>query len=250
MKVPLSVVIVTKNEERNIEAALQSVSRFSEIIIIDDFSTDSTISIAHKYTDKIFQIKWQGYARQKQSGIDKASMPWVLVLDADERVTEELAEEIRTAIESSICSAFYIPRKNFFLGRWIRHGGWWPDYTLRLFRKNSAYMEQREVHEKIVAYGKPAYCKKPMEHYTYREISDYIKKMDVYSALAATELHQKGGSVRFYQLVLKPPVTFLRMFLFQQGFRDGFHGFVLASLYSFYTFLKYLKLWEIDHSPF
>ncbi len=245
MKVPLSVVIVTKDEERNIEAALQSVSRFSEIIIIDDFSTDSTISIARKYTDNIFQIKWQGYARQKQSGIDKASMPWVLVLDADERVTEELADEIRTIIESSSCNAFYIPRKNFFLGRWIRHGGWWPDYTLRLFRKDSAHMEQREVHEKIVAYGKTAYCKNPMEHYTYREISGYIKKMDVYSSLAATELHQKGVSARLYQLVLKPPVTFLRMFLFQQGFRDGFHGFVLAVLYSLYTFLKYLKLWEI-----
>src|SRR5208282_3767478 len=127
MKAPLSVVIVTKDKERNIEAALQSVSRFSEIIIIDDFSTDTTISIAHKYTDNIFQIKWQGYARQKQSGIDKATMPWVLVLDADERVTEELAEEIRTVIDSSGCNAFYIPRKNFFLGRWIRHGGWWPD---------------------------------------------------------------------------------------------------------------------------
>ena len=250
MKVPLSVVIVTKNEERNIEAALQSVSRFSEIIIIDDFSTDSTISIAQKYTDNIFQIKWQGYARQKQSGIDKASMPWVLVLDADERVTEELADEIRTAIESSEYNAFYIPRKNFFLGRWIRHGGWWPDYTLRLFRKESAYMEQREVHEKIVADGKTAYCKNPMEHYTYREISDYIKKMDVYSALAAAELHKGGVPAGFYQLVLKPPVTFLRMFLFQQGFRDGFHGFVLAVLYSFYTFLKYLKLREIDQPPF
>ncbi|MGO9015040.1 MAG: glycosyltransferase family 2 protein [Dissulfurispiraceae bacterium] len=245
MKAPLSVVIVTKDEERNIEAALKSVSGFSEIIIIDDFSSDSTISIARRYTDNIFQIRWQGYARQKQSGIDKASMPWVLVLDADERVTEELAGEIRTAIESSVNNAFYIPRKNFFLGRWIRHGGWWPDYTLRLFRKESAHVEQREVHEKIVADGKTAYCKNPMEHYTYRKISDYIKKMDVYSTLAATELHQKGGSARFYQLVLKPPVTFLRMFLLQQGFRDGFHGFVLAVLYSFYTFLKYLKLWEI-----
>ena len=245
MKVPLSVVIVTKNEERNIEAALQSVSRFSEIIVIDDFSTDSTLSIAHEYTNNIFQVKWQGYASQKQSGIDRASMPWVLVLDADERVTEELAGEITTAIESPSCNAFYIPRKNFFLGRWIRHGGWWPDYTLRLFRKDSAHMEHREVHEKIVAEGKRAYCKNPMEHYTYRGISDYIRKMDVYSALAAAELHRKGVSFRFYQLVLKPPVTFLRMFLFQQGFRDGFHGFVLAVLYSFYTFLKYLKLWEI-----
>ncbi len=252
MKAPLSVVIVTKDEERNIETALQSVSRFSEIIIIDDFSADGTITIAQKYTNKIFQIKWQGYARQKQSGINKASMPWVLVLDADERVTEELAEEIGAALESGDCDAFFIPRKNFFLGRWIRHGGWWPDYTLRLFRKDSAHVEQREVHEKIVADGKTAYCKNPMEHYTYRKISDYIKKMDVYSALAATEMRQKGIAAGLWQLVLKPPVTFLRMFLFQQGFRDGVHGFVLAVLYSFYTFLKYLKLREIENkiTPF
>ncbi len=247
--IPVSVVIAAKNEERNIEDALQSVSRFGEIIIIDDFSSDSTISIAKKYTDKISQVAWQGYARQKQTGIDKASMPWVLVLDADERVTDALADEIRTAIESSTYNAYYIARKNFFLGRWIRHGGWWPDYTLRLFKKDTARMEQREVHEKIVADGKTAYCKNPMEHYTYRQISDYIKKMNTYSALAAKELHQKGTPSRFYQLIVKPPATFLRMYILQQGCRDGFHGFVLGVLYSFYTFLKYLKLWEIEKLP-
>jgi glycosyltransferase involved in cell wall biosynthesis len=247
--IPVSVVIAVKNEELNIEDALGSVSRFSEIIIVDDFSTDSTISIARKYTNNIYQIKWQGYARQKQSGIDKASMPWVLVLDADERVTKALADEIGAAVKGAEYSSYYIPRKNFFLGQWIRHGGWWPDYTLRLFRKESAHMEQREVHEKIVADGKAGYCKNPLEHYTYREISDYIKKMDTYSNLAAKELHKKGAPVRLYQLVIKPPFTFLRMFLFQQGFRDGFNGFVLAVLYSFYTFLKYLKLREIEKLP-
>ncbi|MGD0280792.1 MAG: glycosyltransferase family 2 protein [Dissulfurispiraceae bacterium] len=247
--IPVSVIIAVKNEERNIEDALKSVSGFREIIIIDDFSADRTVSIAQKYTGNIFQIKWQGFARQKQSGIDKASLPWVLVLDADERVTAPLADEIRAAVGSAEYNSYYIPRKNFFLGRWIRHGGWWPDYTLRLFRKNSAHMELREVHEKIIARGKAGHCKNPMEHYTYREISDYIKKMDAYSMLAARELHQKGVPFRFYQLILKPPATFLRMLFLQQGFRDGIHGFILASLYSFYTFLKYLKLWEISKLP-
>ncbi len=247
--IPVSVVIAAKNEERNIEDALGSVSRFREIIVIDDFSEDSTAEIAKKYTGNIFQIKWQGYAKQKQSGIDKASLPWVLVLDADERVTDALADEIGTAIKSPAYQAYYIPRKNFFLGRWIRHGGWWPDYTLRLFRKDAAHMEQRQVHEKIITDGKTAYCKNPMEHYTYREISDYIKKMDTYSALAAKELHKNGTRFRFYQLIVKPPATFFRMFILQQGCRDGFHGFVLAVLYSFYTFLKYLKLWEIEKLP-
>jgi glycosyltransferase involved in cell wall biosynthesis len=244
--IPVSVVIATKNEERNIEAALQSVKEFGEVIIIDDFSTDNTVAISGKYTSNIFQIRWQGFARQKQSGIDKATMPWVLVLDADERVTEDLAVEIGTAIGSSEYNAYYIPRKNFFLGRWIRHGGWWPDYTLRLFRRGVARMEQREVHEKIVADGKTAWCRNPMEHYTYREISEYIKKMDIYSSLAAKELHEQGRPFRFFRLVLSPPFTFFRMLVFQQGIRDGFHGLVLAVLYSFYTFLKYLKLWELE----
>ncbi|MBF0558581.1 MAG: glycosyltransferase family 2 protein [Nitrospirae bacterium] len=247
--VPVSVVVVAKNEENNLEDALQSVKGFSEIIIVDDFSTDNTLSIARKFTTNIFQVQWQGYARQKQTGIDKASMPWVLVLDADERVTAPLADEISAAVGNGKYNAYYIPRKNFFLGRWIRHGGWWPDYTLRLFRKDSARMEQREVHEKIIASGGTGHCKNPLEHYTYRSISDYIKKMDVYSTLAAKELSKNGRVFSFYQLVLKPPFTFLRMFLLQQGFRDGFYGFALAALYSFYTFLKYLKLREIQKLP-
>lgn len=247
--IPVSVVLVVKNEEHNLEDALRSVRGFSEIVIIDDFSTDDTLAIARKYTSNIHQVKWRGYAGQKQAGIDKASMPWVFVLDADERVTGPLAEEISAAVDNAEYSAWYIPRKNFFLGQWIRHGGWWPDYTLRLFRKDSARMEQREVHEKIISTGRTGHCKNPVEHYTYREISDYIKKMDVYSSLAAKELHNRGALFRYYQPVLKPPFTFLRMFLLQQGFRDGFHGFILAVLYSFYTFLKYLKLWDIQKLP-
>lgn len=244
-----SVVIVVKNEERNLEEALRSVKGFAEIIIIDDFSTDGTLAIARKYTNNIFQVSWQGYARQKQTGIDKASMPWVLVLDADERVAGPLADEIRTAINNSEYNAWHIPRKNFFLGKWIRRGGWWPDHTLRLFRKESANMEQREVHEKIVASGKTGYLKNPLEHYTYRKIGDYIKKMDAYSTLAAKELHDKGKSFSLQQLIIKPPFTFFRMYLLRMGFLDGFRGFVLAVLYSFYTFLKYLKLWEIQKLP-
>lgn len=240
-----SVVIVAKNEEENIEDALRSVKDFSEIIVIDDFSDDRTVEIARRYTGNIFQIKWQGYAKQKQAGIDKASQDWVFVLDSDERVTEGLKEEIASAVLSPENNGYYIPRKNFFLGRWIRYGGWWPDYTLRLFRKGSAFMEQREVHEKIVVSGRTGNLKNPMEHHTYRRISDYIQKMDNYSGLAAKELRQKGVSFSPFHLLIKPPFTFIRMFLLRQGFRDGFHGFILAVLYSIYTFLKYLKLWEI-----
>ncbi len=230
----------------NIEEALRSVREFPEIIVIDDFSTDDTVAIAQRFDAKIYRIKWQGYAKQKQTGIDRATQPWVLVLDSDERVTGELKRDIADAIANAGYQGYYIPRKNFFLGRWIRYSGWWPDYTLRLFRKDSAYMEQREVHEKIVVNGKTSRLKSPLEHFTYRTISDYIKKMDNYSTLAARELKGKGISFKPYYLFIKPPFTFLKMFLLQQGFRDGFHGLILALLYSFYTFLKYLKLWEIQ----
>ncbi len=219
---------------------------FAEIIVIDDFSTDGTAEIAKKFNAKIFEVPWQGYAKQKQAGIDRAAQPWVLVLDSDERVTEALGKDIAAAVSGAEYRGYYIPRKNFFLGKWIRYGGWWPDYTLRLFRKDSAHMEQREVHEKIVVNGDTSRLKNPMEHFTYRTISDYVKKMDNYSTLAARELKGKGVSFKPWHLFLKPPATFLRMLLLQQGFRDGFYGLILAMLYSFYTFLKYLKLREMQ----
>jgi glycosyltransferase involved in cell wall biosynthesis len=222
------------------------VRDFSEIVVIDDFSTDDTVAIAQRFNAKVYEIKWQGYAKQKQTGIDRATLPWVLILDSDERVTVDLKKEIAGAVANPEHKGYYIPRKNFFLGRWIKYSGWWPDYTLRLFRKDAGFMEQREVHEKIVVSGAAGHLRHPLEHFTYRTISDYIKKMDNYSTLAARELNGKGTRFSSWQLFVKPPVTFLRMLLFQQGFRDGFHGLILSMLYSFYTFLKYLKLWEIE----
>ena len=145
--IPVSAVIVTKDEESNIQDAIVSVKDFSEIIVIDSFSSDHTVDICKKYTDKVFLEEWQGYAKQKQKGINRASMPWVLILDADERLTPELRSEISLALEKKTHCGFYIPRKNFFLGKWIRHGGWWPDYTLRLFKNVRESMEEREVHD-------------------------------------------------------------------------------------------------------
>ncbi|MFO0754232.1 MAG: glycosyltransferase family 2 protein [Thermodesulfovibrionales bacterium] len=245
---PVSVVIITKNEEKNIERALRSVRECAEVILIDDFSTDATVTIARRYTDKVFQVSWQGYARQKQTGIDKAKEPWVLVLDADECVTEGLLQEIRSVVADAGCAGYSIPRRNFFLGRWIRGGGWWPDYTLRLFRRGAAAMEQREVHERIVAEGRTGHLRNPLEHYPYGTLSAYLQKMDAYSTLAARELHAAGRRFRSWHLFVKPPFTFFRMLVLQRGLRDGPYGLILALLYSFYTLLKYLKLWELQRS--
>jgi len=214
-----------------------------EIVIVDAFSTDRTVEICRKYTDRIYQHEWPGYAKQKQRAVDYAGAPWVLILDADERISPELRDEIAVAIRQTDCNGFYIPRKNFFLGRWIRHSGWWPDSTLRLFRKGKGSLEDREVHEKVLVQGRVGNLTSPLQHYTYRTISDYIKKMETYSTLAAHEL-RKRGRPGMASLLFRPFFTFLKMYVLRLGFLDGMHGLVLAVLYGYYTFLKYAKAWE------
>ena len=242
---PVSVVLVTKNEEKNIREALESIGDVSEIIIVDDFSTDKTVEISREFTEKVFQTEWKGYAAQKQKAIDLAEGPWVFLLDADERFTKPLSEEVKRIVaQEGKYEGFFVPRRNFFLGRWIRHGGWWPDYTLRLFRKETARIEARKVHEKVMVRGKAGFLENPLEHFTYRTVSDYLKKMDTYSTLAAEELKGRGAKSGIMTMCIHSAFTFVKMYLFRLGFLDGIHGFVLAVLYSYYTFLKYLKLWE------
>jgi glycosyltransferase involved in cell wall biosynthesis len=242
---PVSVAIVTRNEEVNIEDALKSVSDADEIVVIDAFSTDRTVEICRKYTGSIYQFEWEGYARQKQKAVDLTSGEWVLVLDADERVTPELKKEITDLLsDSPDVNGFFIPRKNYFLGKWIRHGGWWPDHTLRLFRKDQGGLEQREVHEKITVKGPVGYLRNPLVHYTYWSISEFTARMEHYSSLSATEIRNRAGRAGIMSLIFKPLATLLKMYLLRLGFLDGTRGLMLAVLYSHYTFLKYAKTWE------
>ncbi len=243
-KIPVSVAMVTHNEEANIAAALESVKDFEEIVVIDAFSDDRTVEICRQYMARVICHEWQGYARQKQMAVDQARGNWVLILDADERVTPGLKVEIIRIIQDDQgFSGFYIPRKNFFLGKWIRHSGWWPDNTLRLFKKDSGYIEPRKVHEKVVIEGRAGYLKGHLEHYTYRSIRSYMEKMENYSTLAANEMAEKGTPSRM-SMVINPVFTFVKMYFLRRGFLDGWHGFVLAAGYGFYTFLKYAKAWE------
>ncbi len=241
---PVSVVIVTKNEELNIEDALKSVSDAKEIIVVDSFSTDRTIEICRKYTDKVYQHEWQGFARQKQSAVDYAQGPWILILDADERVAPGLKAEIMENISNTDCNGFYMPRENYFIGKWIKHSGWWPDNTLRLFKKDKGRLEPREVHEKVVVEGSVGYLKNPLKHFTYRRVSDFVERMERYSTLAAVEIRKSSGRAGLFSLTIKPFATFMKMYLIRLGFLDGIRGLMLAVLYSYYTFLKYAKTWE------
>jgi glycosyltransferase involved in cell wall biosynthesis len=242
----ISVAIITKDEERNIRECLESVKWADEIVVVDNGSTDRTKEICHAYSVRFYSEEWKGYPGQKNSAIDKTGNEWVLSLDADERVTPELRAEIFAEIKKGPAhDGYYIPRKNFFLGRWIRRCGWFPDHNLRLFRKSRGRFLEREVHERIDVKGTVGYLKNPMEHWTYRTVSDYLTRMERYSTLAAREMSREGREYHLHDALLRPPFTFLQMFLLRAGFLEGYSGFLLSVLYSFYTFLKYSKLKEL-----
>lgn len=242
----LSVAIITYNEEEEIRDCLESVKWADEIVVVDSFSTDKTLDICRQYTNKVFQHEWSGYSNQKNYAINVTTNPWILILDADERVSERLTKEIKEILDKDLgVDGYYIPRKSYFLGRWIRYGGWYPDYSIRLFRKDKGRFEQREVHESVRINGKTAKLKNHLEHYTYRNLSEYIQRMDRYSTLAAMEMVGEGRRSGPRNILFRPILTFFRMYILKQGFREGIYGLLISVLYSYYTFLKYAKLWEM-----
>jgi glycosyltransferase involved in cell wall biosynthesis len=242
----ISVAIITKNEEANIRACLESVRWADDIVVVDSGSTDRTLQILGEFPARVYTEEWQGFARQKNSAIAKARREWILSLDADERVPEKLQEEIARVLNSdSPADGYFLARKNYFLGRWIRRCGWYPDHNLRLFRKERGRFEEREVHERVTVQGRVAYLREPLEHHTYRTLSDFLQRLDRYSSLGAREMRREGRPFRHRDLLLRPPWTFLQMYLFRGGFLEGYFGFLLSVLYSFYTFAKYSKLKEI-----
>jgi glycosyltransferase involved in cell wall biosynthesis len=241
----LSVTIITLNEEKNIRACLESVGFADEIVVVDSGSEDLTLAMAREFTDTVFQEPWQGFAGQKNWAQEKAHGPWILNVDADERVTPALKEEILSVIQKgSPYTGFKIPRKNFFCGQWIRYGGWYPNYQLRLYKKEAGHFARREVHEQVVVQGKVGKLKAPLEHFTYDSISDYLKRMDRYSELSAQQYLSEGKKIAWPEILFRTKYTFLKMWLLQRGFLDGAKGFILAVLYSYYTFVKYAKLKE------
>jgi glycosyltransferase involved in cell wall biosynthesis len=239
----LSVTIITLNEERNLRECLESVRFADEIIVVDSGSRDLTQSIAKEFKAQVFQESWKGFAEQKNSVQEKAKGPWILNIDADERVTEELRLEIQQVLhEDPPVAGFRMPRKNYFCGQWIRHGGWYPNYQMRLYRKDSGKFAPREVHEQVEVRGPVGTLTSPLEHYTYHSISDYIKRMDRYSELSARQYLKEGRQVSWPEILFRSWFTFIQMWGLKRGFLDGTNGLILAALYSQYTFIKYSKL--------
>jgi glycosyltransferase involved in cell wall biosynthesis len=243
----LSVTVIALNEEAHIGPCLESVRWADElVVVVDTASTDRTREVARTFTDRIFETDWQGFAGTKNFALDQARMDWVFSLDADERVPPALKEEILQVVQADGPLAGYrVPRKNYFCGRWIRHLGWYPDYTLRLFRRSQGRFRERQVHEEVQVAGPVGKLRTPLEHYTYKDVSDYLKRMDRYARLAAGEMAGKGKRPYPGELVWRPFFTFLNLFFLRRGFLEGSQGYTLAVLGSQYNFLKYYYLREL-----
>lgn len=249
MRALLSVAIITLNEERNIRACLESVKWADEIVVCDSGSSDRTLAIADEYGARTFRDAWRGFAGHKNLAVDRCSHPWVLVLDADERVTPALRQGIEGVLADPVARDGYrVPRRSYFLGQWIRGCGWYPDETVRLFRRGRGRFAPRAVHEAVVVDGSLGSLTAPLDHFTYDSISAFLQRMDRYSTLAAAELHRAGRSARRVDLLARPAWTFFRMLFLQRGWREGWRGLVLSGLYASYAFSKYAKLWEMERA--
>ena len=239
--------MVTFNEERNIEECLESAKWGDEIIVVDSFSTDRTVEICKKYTGRVYPRSWPGFGKQKNFSIEQATMDWTFVLDADERIPEELRGEIEgiLAAQETVFSAYRLARKNYFYGHWLRWGGQYPDWQTRLFRKGAGLYDNTEPHEGFIFTGKLGTLKNPLIHYSERKISDHFPKLNNYSNLAAAQRVQTCKKVHGYDLFFRPLINFFQIYFRKQGFRDGIPGLIQAVFKSLYTFVKYAKVWEI-----
>ena len=243
----LSVVVITHNEEHNIGRLLESVNWADECIVLDSGSTDRTVEVARSLGAKVYCEPWKGYAPQKNSAIEKACGDWILALDADEAVEPELMAEIRYAIDRNPpAQGFRIPFKHFFLGRWMRHGGYYPDRKLRLFRRGQGRFGERPVHESVQVNGPVATLSHAILHYGYPSLEGYIRSMNRYSSLGA-EIVLDAGRRRFsvINVFLRPLVTFLYNYVFRLGFLDGREGLLLHLYHAAYVSWKYAKAWEL-----
>lgn len=246
----ISVVIITKNEELNIERCLRSVQWASETVIVDSGSTDHTLDICKKYNCNIIQTEWLGFGKTKQLAVQSASNEWVLSIDADEEVTPELQSKIIELVQSPTTNGYTIKRNSFYLERMIRYSGWQNDYPLRLFNKKMGQFNDAPVHESVVMNNGSTInaIDTPLIHYPYPTIACHLNKINLYTSLGAEQLHQQQKRVSLPYAFISGGVKFLKTYFIKGGFLDGKEGLVLATLSGFSSTLKYLKLWSLGRS--
>jgi glycosyltransferase involved in cell wall biosynthesis len=241
----LSVVVVTLNEEERIRECLESVAWADELIVVDAESHDKTAAIAGELTDHVIVRPWAGFAAQKNFGLAQAGGEWILSLDADERVSPALRAEIAAVLEEGGAEGYAVPRRNVFWGRWVRHGGLYPDWQVRLFRRGRGRFVERAVHESVTIDGRVERLRAPLDHRSYRDVADFLARADRYTSLAAEEWVAAGRPVRpLLDLVARPAGRFLAMYVARAGFLDGWRGFLLATLYAYYVLMRSAKIWE------
>jgi glycosyltransferase involved in cell wall biosynthesis len=244
----LSTVTITLNEEANIVDCLASVRWADELIVVDSGSKDRTVELARSLTGRVLTVPWKGYGTSRNLALEHVTGDWVLWLDADERVTPELAAEIRDLIvrDDRNVAGYSVARRAYFLGQWIKHCGWYPSRVVRLFRKGHGRFEETNVHERLLLEGRTEPLYHDLLHFTDHTLYHYFGKFNRYTSLAAQDMHAAGKRFSLLGLCIRPPFVFFRMFLIRAGFLDGMHGFVLSLLSSVYVFAKYAKLWELQ----
>ncbi|MBK7552004.1 MAG: glycosyltransferase family 2 protein [Syntrophaceae bacterium] len=245
---PLSVAIITKNEAANLTGCLESVAFAGQVVVVDSGSDDGTPEIARGFGCDVFIEDWKGFGRQKQAAIDRCREPWVLVLDADERIPPETQAAIRAVVSAGgeAAQGYSFPRKNFFQGRWIRHMGWWPDRITRLFRRGMGRMTDVPVHEAVEVDGRVVPLESPIEHFTESRLSEVLKKIDRYSTLAAEEAFREGRRSSVWGALARAELTFIQNYVLRLGFLDGSQGLVLSVTDAVNKFFKYAKLSELN----
>jgi len=249
-RVPVTVTIITLNESRHIAAAIDSAAWADEILVVDSGSTDDTASIAAGKGVRVMSRTWPGYVDQKNYAASVAANDWIFSLDADERVTPSLAAEVRTIVDgNSTERAFRVPRVTFHLGRWVRTTDFYPDYQTRLYDRRAARWQGKYVHESVVADGPVGQLKNELQHYSYRDLSDHLDRINQYSTLAARQMHESGRRATPIDLLLHPPAAFLRNYLVRGGFADGMAGLTISLVNAYSVLLKFAKLWELQHTP-
>jgi len=244
-KIPLSVIVLTKNEQDNISACLESVKWADEIIVVDDESIDRTVEIARKYTQKVFIKKMDIEGRHRNWAYSQAKNEWVLSLDADERVTEELKREITEAIKSDDFVAFSIPLRNYIGNYWIRYSGWYPASKVRLFRKDKFRYEEVEVHPRVFIEGKCGHLRADIIHKGYPDFEHFLSSINYQTTQEAKKWISTNRNMSLAKALWRALDRFFRRFIRKKGYKDGFIGFIVAFFDSLYQILSYAKYWEL-----
>lgn len=243
----IGAVIITKNEEDNLERCLRSLSFCDEIVVVDAESNDGTLAIAHRYSQKVHTLPWSGFVKQRQTALGFVESEWILSIDADEEVSPELRAEILATVSLADAKAAYsVPRKTIHFGRWIRHGGWYPNRLVRLFQKGKGEWRGNEVHEYWHTESECGELKADLIHYSFENLSDQVARNNTYSSLGARGLKAKGVSFSFVWLFAKTTSKFLETYVLKRGFLDGYPGLIISVSAAYSVFLKWAKLWELE----